>query len=271
MHILDNHVHTHFSSDGKDHMETVIKEAIKNGVSHLTFTDHLEYNTDHFSLDLDGYIKQIDEYKEKYKKDINLLTGVEVGYKSYIRDKIENIIKSYPFDFVLCSTHTVGDKDISRLKYFDGLTKKEAYDNYYKSIIETNKQFSNYDTYGHLDYVIRYGNYEDKKIAYNDHKEVLDETLKTIINLGKGIELNTSGYRYNLDSPHPNIDILKRYKELGGEIITVGSDSHRAIDVCRDFDKAYAILDYLGFEYVCLFEERKPKFIKFNSEIIYSA
>lgn len=270
MNILDNHIHSHFSMDSKEDMENIIKRAINLGVKHLTFTDHLEYEDNKFTLDLDKYVESIYKYKEKYKKDINLLTGIEIGYESNIKNEIEDIINKYPFDFVLCSTHSINSKKIYKDDFFKGLTQKESYNKYYQSIIDTTKEFRNFDIYGHLDYIIRYGNYGTKAL-YDDYKDIIDEVLKSIISIGKGIEINTSGYRYNLDNVHPSIDILKRYKELGGEILTIGSDAHKAVDICSGFDKAYEILDYLGFKYVCLFEKRKCKFIKVEKDIIHSA
>ena len=256
MKILDNHVHTHFSIDSKDTMEDVIKRAIDIGVDYLTFTDHLEYNTDHFSLDIHQYISKIAEYKEKYKKDIELLTGIEVGYQSHLNKEINELLNLSQFDFILCSTHTIEKIPVSYKEYFEGFSKEEAYRKYFNSIIQTNKEFSNYDVYGHLDYINRY---------------VLYEVLKIIIEKGKGIELNTSGYRYGLNSIHPNIDIVKRYKELGGEIITLGSDSHRAIDVCADFDKSYEMLECLGFRYVSVFKNRKCEFIPIYQSAYHTA
>ena len=270
MNTLDNHVHTHFSMDSKEVMENVIKRAVNIGVKYLTFTDHLEYEDGKFTLDLNKYVETIYYYSEKYKKDINLLTGIEIGYESNIKNKIDDIINKYPFDFVLCSTHSVDGKKIYKDDFFNGLNQKEAYNKYYQSIIDTTKEFKSFDVYGHLDYIIRYGNYCTKAL-YDDYKDILDEVLKSIINIGKGIEVNTSGYRYNLDTVHPNINVLKRYKELGGEILTIGSDAHKAIDICSGFDRTYEMLDYLGFKYVCLFEERKPKFVKVEKHMIYSA
>ena len=271
MKILDNHVHTHFSRDAKDTMEDVIKRAINIGVDYLTFTDHLEYNTDHFSLDIPTYLDQINEYKQKYKDDIDLLIGIEVGYQSHLNKEINELLNSAPFDFVLCSTHTIDQIPVSHREYFEGLSKEEAYRKYFESIIQTNKEFSNYDVYGHLDYINRYAIYENNKIIYDDYRDVLDQVLKIIIDSGKGIELNTSGYRYGLNAIHPNVGIVKRYKELGGEIITLGSDSHRAIDVCEDFDKSYDMLEYLGFRYVSVFKNRKCEFIPIYQSAYHTA
>lgn len=264
--LLDNHVHTTFSNDGKDTMENVIKRAINIGVKHLTFTDHLEYNPDGFSLNCNEYINVINEYKEKYKKSIEILSGVEVGYQSHLKKDIEAIINENPFDFVLCSTHSVKEISVSGPKYFKGLSKEEAYTRYFETLLKSVKEFNNFDSYGHLDYIIRYGGYEESKVIYNDYKDVLDSILKVIIASGNGIEINTSGYRYGMNAMHPNLEILSRYKELGGEIITVGSDSHRAIDVCADFDKAFEMLSYIGYKYVCKFKERRAEFIPLQQE-----
>lgn len=261
MNMLDNHVHTTFSRDGKDSMEKVIKKAMDKGIVHLTFTDHMEYNTDKFSIDFGKYCKTIEEFQWKYKNYINLYKGIEVGYQNHLKDEINNIINKYAFDFVLCSTHTVDKINVPDPKFFEGYSKEEAYRKYFTSILETVSEFKNFDTYGHLDYIVRYGNYENNKVIYNDYKDVLDALLKTIIASGKGIEINTSGIRYNLEAMHPNQNILRRYKELGGEIITVGSDSHQGKDLCKDFYRAYDMLEFLDYRYVCMFKKRTPVYI----------
>ena len=262
MKILDNHVHTSFSSDAKDSMETVIKMAIQKGLKYLTITDHLENHITGEWIDYNDYTPIFNYYKEKYKDDIELLLGIEVGYESDRQENIEKILKNYPFDFVICSTHSIDGEKIHNRSYFDGKSKKEAYNRYFEYIIECTKKFKEFNIYGHLDYIIRYGIYENNEICFEEYKTLIDEILINIINNGSGIEINTSGYRYGLDSTHPNIKFIKRYKELGGTIITLGSDSHKAKDLCADFDKAYEILSSCGFEHVCIFKSRKPKFIK---------
>lgn len=266
MNLLDNHVHTSFSLDGRDSMESVVERAIEIGVKYLTFTDHLEYHVDEFSINCTDYMNTILELKDKYKNNIEILAGIEVGYQTHIREKINFILKRNLFDFVLCSTHTVDKMSVSSDKFYKGYTKEEVYNKYFQSILETINEFNNFDCYGHLDYIIRYSNYKEREVVYSDYRDILDIVLKNIIYLGKGIEINTSGYRYGLNSMHPNYDILKRYKELGGEIITIGSDSHRAGDLCCDFDKAFNLLEYIGFKYICKFKERRPEFIEINNE-----
>ena len=125
--------------------------------------------------------------------------------------------------------------------------------------IENNQ---NFDVLGHIDYVVRYGKYREKEYSYEKYAYWLDEILKKIISYGKGIELNTSGLKYGLPFAHPTLEVLKRYKKLGGEILTVGSDAHRPEHLAYDFHKVNDILGEAGFEYYTEFKERKPVFCK---------
>ena len=123
-----------------------------------------------------------------------------------------------------------------------------------------------YDVYGHLDHIVRYtSQYYGPKAAvvkYNDYKEILDAILTKIIKDNKGLEINTSGIRKGLSSFHPNEAILSRYYDLGGRIVTTGSDAHKVSDLAADFDKAYDVLEKCGFTEVATYERRNPVFRK---------
>ena len=174
------------------------------------------------------------------------------------------MVKQYPFDFIIGSSHITCKKDMAMDKsFFEGYTRNEAYLRYFKEVLENIKLYDNeFDVYGHIDYVVRYGNYAEKKIDYEEFREILDKILINLIKKDKGIEINTSGIRYGLGSPHPNIDIIKRYKELGGKIITIGSDAHKIEDLGKDFDIAYNMLKEADFREVAIYHNRKPEFIK---------
>lgn len=264
----DYHVHTTFSHDGISTMEEHIKNAIKLGLKEICFTEHydiydgLENNTLK-TIDVGNYVENFHQYKEKYKNEINLKLGIEIGLQPDIKETICDMVKQYPFDFIIGSSHITCKKDIAKdPSFFEGLTQKESYTKYFKEALENVKIYDEFDVYGHIDYIVRYGGYENKVIKYSDYKEILDEILTCIIEKGKGIEINTSGYRYGLNTPHPNIEILSRYKELGGKIITIGSDAHRIEDVCSDFDKVANLLKQIGYKSYTIFENRIPKFIE---------
>lgn len=264
----DYHLHTTFSHDGISTMEEHIKNAINLKLKEICFTEHYDIydglkNNALKTIDVENYVEKFNQYKEKYKNQINLKLGIEIGLQPDIKDIICNIVTQYHFDFIIGSSHITCKKDISKdPTFFDGLTQKEAYTKYFKEVLENVKLYDEFDVYGHIDYIVRYGEYEEKKIKYSDYKEILDEILTNIIEKGKGIEINTSGYRYGLNTPHPNLEILKRYKELGGKIITIGSDAHKVDDACFNFDEAIQLLKQIGYENYTIFENRIPKFIK---------
>ena len=127
---------------------------------------------------------------------------------------------------------------------------------------------SNFDVYGHLDYIVRYvpGNHTRGQIGIMLPYDLIREILKTLIEKGKGIEINTAGsWKSNVGDYNPNTSVLKMYKDLGGEIITVGADSHKAGDVGRLVKEANELLIETGFKYSTVFRNRKPEFITLES------
>ncbi len=261
----DCHVHTNISHDGISSIEEYLKYASTIGVDEITFTEHYDDYTG-----LETKLKTLDvlDYYNKYlshKNDDLLKTnfGIEIGLQPDLVSKIESMAIQYPFDFIIGSSHITCKKDMAMDKsFFEGYSRKEAYLRYFKEVLQNIKLYNQFDVYGHLDYVVRYGGYDSKKIEYSEFKEVLDEILINLIKKDKGIEINTSGIRYGLGSPHPNIDVIKRYKELGGKIITMGSDAHKIQDLAKNFDEAFDILEDVGYEEIAIYHNRTPDFVK---------
>lgn len=266
MYYADYHVHTSFSSDCNEAMENQINAAISLGLKEIALTDHVDYDYPDigfpFMIDYGEYTKEFNKLKEKYINQINIILGVEIGFQPHVINDIENFLIQYPFDFIICSTHVCDKLDLYNGDFFKDKEQKNAYLRYFECVLDNIKTFSSYDVYGHIDYINRYGNYKNKILSYQDYKDIIDSILNIIIKSDKGIEINTSGYRYGLGHTNPQFPILKRYKELGGKIITVGSDSHRSQDICSYFDKAYDILKEAGFSEITVFKNRKPSFIK---------
>ena len=168
----------------------------------------------------------------------------------------------YPFDFVIGSSHVVHGKDPYYFSFFDGKTEQEAYTEYFVSILENLDAFTDFDVYGHIDYVVRYGPNRNADYTYAKYADVLDEILKKLISLGRGIEINTGGFKYGLGHPNPSEEILSHYHELGGEILTIGADAHQPEHVAYDFKKVRDLLKACGFSYYTVFRNRKPEFYK---------
>lgn len=264
--LWDTHMHCYFSGDSESSPKDMIESAIQKGLTGICFTDHFDYDYQEdpelFLLDFPNYQKEIYELKERYKQQIEILWGVEIGLQAHISDKNKEIASSYPFDFIIGSSHSVDHMDVYYHKFFDGRTERTAYRRYFESVIENIRTDADYDVYGHLDYVVRYGPNKNESYSYQKYAELIDEILVSLIAKGKGIELNMAGYKYGLGHPHPTEDILKRYKELGGEILTLGSDGHKPEQIAWDYEKIPDLLKNAGFSYYTVFKNRKPTFIK---------
>ena len=265
----DYHLHSSFSSDSSADMTDNIKNAKENGLTSVCITDH--YDIDFpvrpdepemdFWLDHEAYIKYMSELRNTLYPDFDLRIGVEMGLMTESTQKCSDFVKSHPeLDFIIASIHVVDNLDPYYPEYFLDKTDKEGYLKYFETILDVVKTYNDYNVFGHLDYILRCGKSKAEFFEVKDYYDVFYEILKTIIENGKGIEVNTAGLYKSLGFCHPHKDILKIYKELGGEIITVGSDSHDAKHVGYGFDTAKNLLLELGFKYYCTFKGQKEEF-----------
>lgn len=260
--ISDSHLHTVFSYDGKSQPEEMIEQAIRMGMDNLCITDHMDmdFPGDAFWLDTPAYIQRLTELREKYKDRIRLRIGVELGLQKHITGIMERYVKRYPFDFVLGSVHLIQGKDPYEREQFSELSDKELYRLYFQDMHRNLQVFSGFDSLGHLDYVVRYGKYQAEEYSYRMFADEIDAILKLLVESGRGLEVNTGGLAYGLGFPNPHPDILKRYRELGGEIVTVGSDAHDPQRLGWEFKTARDLLLECGFSAYTEFDGRKPVF-----------
>lgn len=258
--MFDYHIHSYFSADCTTEMEKTIEQAIKVGLKEICFTDHIDYDypdpSIQFEFDLADYDQKVRGMQEIYAPAIQIKKGIEIGIQPHLLRKYEQVLAKETFDFIICSMHTTERKDLHSGAFFKGKSIDHAYQAYYDELLGCVRGFKNFDVLGHLDLVKRY----TKEKSKGDFHDIIKTIFKEIIPHGKGIELNTSGFRYGLESGMPSIDILKLYKECGGEIITLGSDSHVETTLAYRFNEAVEMLDTAGFSYVATFKDRKPIF-----------
>ena len=263
----DFHIHTCFSGDSEANVDAVIQSAIAKGIKYMAITDHNDYQFENgiFELDVEKYFDFMSKKKLEYKDQINLSVGIECGLEPKYADRINKLLDSYNFDFVIGSSHVINGRDPYYKEYFENRSVHDAMVEYLESIIENITVFDNFDVYGHLDYMMRYApvSPEEKRYDYNEYGELFNTILTKLISKNKGIEINTSPLRSGLADTNPNIQVIKRYKELGGQIITIGSDSHKPEDVGTNFDIAIDMLKTAGFGYYNVFSGRKTSEIKF--------
>lgn len=263
--MYDYHVHSSFSADCEVDMKPTIEKAISIGLKEICFTDHIDYDycspDIDFDFDLEEYSSYINHMRDIYGDRIKILKGIEMGIQPHIIERCDNLIQGKDYDFIISSIHSCDRKDLYSGDFFIERSPREAYTKYLEELLYCAKHFKNFNVIGHLNILIRY-NDEVKKERLNDYFDILEELFKTLVSSNKGIEINTSGYRYALDDIMPPVDVLRLYKELGGEIITLGSDSHIPDTLAQRFDYAYDLLRDIGFKYIATFEKMEPKFIK---------
>jgi len=263
--LADCHMHTNFSTDSQADPEDMIKAAIAKGLKAVCITDHEDKdypNPEEFRIDFPRYVREIGVLKEKYQDKIEVRMGVEIGLQPHLGDYYRQLVGQYPFDFVIGSVHVVGSLDPYYPEFYEGRSDAEAYKQTLEETITNIERIQVFDTLGHLDYVVRYGRNKAEEYSYRRFADEIDEILRYLIEHGKGLELNTAGLKYGLPFAHPHPDVLRRYREMGGEIITVGADGHRPEHVAYDFVKAAEILTECGFRYYTEFVDRKPIFKK---------
>lgn len=270
----DMHMHTWFSTDSEACPRDMADEAVRKGLKTICFTDHfdkddLEWGEEGI-FDVDAYFVEMQKLQEEYAGKLNIRIGIELGLRTYLKDYYEELTKKYPFDFVIGSVHNVPYKkdaegnilytDPAAEKLFTDRTDKEAYRLMMETTLENVRTSDCFQTLGHLDYVVRYGKSREKEYSYTDYADIIDEILKLLIEKEKGLEVNSAGLKYGLPFAHPHPDVLKRYRELGGEIITIGADAHKPEHIAYDFAKTEEILKSCGFKYYTEFFEQKPVF-----------
>lgn len=270
----DYHVHTEFSDDSVYPMEDVVKDAIYMGMDEICFTDHVDYGIKEdwdcgkeivyrqgepmANVDYPRYVKAINRLRDAYGNRITIRMGMEFGAQMHTIPKFESLFGRYPFDFIILSVHQVEDKEFWNGDFQKGRSQKEYNERYYEEMLNLVSNFHDYSVLGHMDLIVRYdeaGVYPFEKI-----RPFAEEILRKVIKDGKGIEVNTSYHRYRLKDSMPSRDILRLYRELGGKIVTIGSDSHKKEHLGAYIQETKELLKSLGFQEFCTFESMNPVF-----------
>ena len=255
--LADYHVHTYFSDDSECTMEEVILQALSLGLDEIAFTEHVDYEvkTD-LNCDYKAYFEEVRTMQEKYRGKLSIKAGIEFGVQAHTIPLFQKDSEEYPFDFIILSNHQVNNKEFWNYEFQEGKSQEEFQKAYYEAIYDVVQKFKSYSVLGHLDMIKRYdtyGNYPDEKIM-----DIVEKILNQVIADGKGIEINTSCFRYGLKDLTPSREILKKYLQLGGRIITIGSDSHKPDHLGNRIMEVKAILKDMGFQQFCTFENMKP-------------
>ena len=275
----DYHVHTYYSDDSEYPMEEVVKDAISLGLNEICFTDHVDYGIKRDWDDPSGMLyrrggpgepermplanvdyprcaAEIEALRSKYRDRLTIKMGMEFGMQTHTIPLYEKLFSSYPFDFIILSVHQVEDKEFWTQDFQRGRTQEEYNLRYYEEMLALVQRYHHYSVLGHMDLISRYDN--AGTFPFEKIKPIVTEILKTVIEDGKGIEINTSSHRYGLQNLTPSADILRLYRELGGRILTIGSDSHRKEHLGTYILDTMEEAKKLGFEEIYTFDQMRP-------------
>jgi len=260
--MFDFHMHSRVSFDGHDSGRALAEAALRKGLKEICFTDHLDYDPlgkmGKLDFDTDAYNT---EYNDLEIPGLLIRRGMEFGMDETNIAQFRKDLLRRPFDFVLGSIHFVDGLDVYYPEYWQGKTVFQAERRYMEATLESVKLHDDFDVLAHLTYLSKTTAHPAPRcLPYGEHREIIDEILKVLVAKGKGMEMNSSGVD-RCGGFLPTADILRRFKELGGEIVTIGSDAHRCDRVGQYSFEACAILKDI-FGYVCTFAERKPVFHK---------
>jgi len=258
--MIDYHVHSNLSTDGKASMSDMAAAAQRAGIRELCFTEHIDLglpNELDFSLDRDRYRAEIENVRAQFP-GMNIRMGIEAGLDLRTMDEMAPLLEGV--DYVIGSQHVVFGQDPYYQEVWEQHPQRELYEEYLAESLRCAAACDFYDVLGHLGYIGKFCPYEDKLMRYSDFPDEIDAILRLLVEKGKGLEVNTNGLFMTSDTM-PEAPIILRYRELGGEIVTVGSDAHRPSVVGYAVPETLAAIKSMGFRYICTFEARKPRFL----------
>ncbi len=254
--MFDYHIHSVVSFDGHDTPEKIVASARAQGLREICFTDHVDHELAGAVFDLKDYARAYDDLTAP---DIAIRRGMEFGLTPENRHLLREDLLRRRYDYVIGSVHTVGNEDVYLPPYWETKTVEQAYREYLEQTLACVRAHEDYDVLGHLTYICKCrGNPTKVLLRYEDHAKILDEILRELARRDKGLEMNTSGVD-RCGGFLPTADFFLRFRELGGRIVTVGSDAHTADRVGQYTYRACQILEDI-FGYVCTFADRKPIF-----------
>ncbi len=261
MYVMDYHHHTNHSFDSTASMVEVCKKAIENEIQEICFTEHFSVNPlapTYGHIVFEKYLNEIRYCQEKFHSQLMIRAGIELCEPHLLKDQYDETLTPLDLDFILGSVHNLNNQKLRLALKEDHPT---AYERYFKELYHMIST-ADIDIIAHFDLMKRYAYKEHGLYVFHDHQEIIEQILKKAIDRNIGMEINTSGLRTGLKKTFPSVEIIQLYKELGGEILTIGSDSHTVDDVGANFSDALALAKDCGFNYIYTFEKRKPIAVK---------
>lgn len=255
--IFDTHMHTEVSSDSKMTIEQAILQAKALNIG-IILTEHMDYlypQPDMFVFDAAEYFKRYEKYRSS-----EVLLGVEIGMQQACIAENRQLAAKYPFDYVIGSIHVIEGIDIYFDEFYQGRSKQEVYESYFAAMAQCLAAYDFVHSLGHIDYIARYAKVEAPEIDYRQFSASIDKVLKVAVERELAVEINTKR-EYTREVLASIIPIYQRFAELGGRLVTLGSDAHVVAGIGKQFKQAFDIADKCGLRPV-YFKEGKVEYIR---------
>ncbi|MDD4796925.1 MAG: histidinol-phosphatase HisJ family protein [Eubacteriales bacterium] len=257
--MFDYHLHSLWSGDAQEPMENICAAAQKAGLMHIAITDHMDEAIEFFHIrDTAGYMADIARCQQQFPA-LTIAAGMELDYHDSTWPTTGRLPRELGLDFALVSGHYVAGEDPYYAAYYENKPQHTAYVAYLQELLAMVRRIDGPFVLGHISYISKFAPYDDPMLRYADYADVLDELLRTAVQKGLGLEINTSGLK-NRAGTLPDVDVLTRYRQLGGEILTVGSDAHSAAQVGYGIATALEKARAAGFTHVATYKNLRPIF-----------
>ncbi|SDF29901.1 histidinol phosphate phosphatase [Sporolituus thermophilus] len=257
--LFDTHMHTKFSTDSRMTINQAMTKAGELGLG-ITITEHMDLDYPEPQAFIFNPAAYFAEY-EKYRSE-QVLLGIEIGMRPGLEADNRRIVRDYPFDYVIGSIHVIDNIDIYCAEFYNLRTKAEVYRRYFDAMAECLESYEFIDSLGHIDYIARYARFADPEVYYHEFPELIDRVLAAAARRQLALEINTR--RLNREETvKALVPVYQRFYELGGRLVTIGSDAHTPGDIGKGMDVALAIADYCHLRPVW-FKDRKIQYVKKN-------
>jgi len=253
--LFDSHMHTCFSTDSKMKIDEAVARGRELNIG-VTITEHMDIAYPgplSFIFDVEQYFADYRKYRSE-----NVLLGIEIGMLADCLEENRRLIKKHPFDYVIGSVHVVDNIDIYTAEFYQGRTKKEVYEQYFDAMKQCVTCYDDIHSLGHIDYIARYARFADPEIYYKEFSDCIDDVLNVLAQKGKALEINTRRL-VNKEAVETIMPIYKRFYEVGGRLVTIGSDAHNVKDIGRGLNIGIEVAERANLD-VVYFKEGKPQY-----------
>lgn len=262
MKYIDFHHHTNHSFDSKGEMAEICEAAVNKGIEEICFTEHFSVNSTSPTfghMNWEKYMADIQACRKKFVGKLQIRLGIELCEPHLLREQYKEALNSIPFDYILGSVHNI--EGMTLRTYMNTYPERDIYLDYFKEL-EKLVSHADIDVLAHFDLMKRYGHLTIGNYPFSKYQEIISSILSIAVTRNIGLEINTSGWRTKLNESLPSLEVLKLYRELGGSLLTIGSDSHDKLQTGSGFNEAISMAKAAGFTAIYSFNHRKP--IKIN-------